>query len=444
MSFLDDSSLNWKTIILGFTLGQFVFENYLDYRQYQVLKKTSPPDTLKAEISQETFDKSQDYSRAKAKFGFFSSSISLFQNLAIIKYDLLPKFWGLSGLVMSKFAPVLPKFMGGIITQSLFFMHITQIVQLAVSLPMGYYSQFVLEQKYGFNKLTVGLWITDQVKSLALGVVLGSPVVAGFLKIIDYYGDSFILYTCGFVLFIQLVGMTIFPILIQPLFNKFSPLEEGELKSAIEKLASEQEFPLTKLYVVDGSKRSSHSNAYFTGLPWSKQIVLYDTLINHSTTDETVAVLAHEIGHWKLNHLPQLLIFSQAHVFLSFLLFSGFTKNTSLYNSFGFYDAKPIFIGFMLFNDIFQPFECVTQFALNLITRKNEYEADAYAKKFGYSDDLARALIKLLSENLSAMDADSIYSAYHHSHPILAERLAAIGYVSKEKVTPTKVDKKED
>lgn len=444
LSFLDDPSLDWKAIITGLTIAQFAFENYLSYRQYQVLKKTSPPPSLKAEISQETFNKSQEYSRAKARFGFFTRGFGLVQNLLTIKYDIIPKLWNASGFVMQKLAPILPKAMSGIITQSYFFMHVTLVSQLLFSLPLEYYSQFVLEEKYGFNKLTIGLWITDTIKSLLLSMTFGPAIAVGFLKIIDYYGDSFIFYTCGFVLFVQLVGMTIFPLFIQPLFNKFSPLEDGELKTAIEKLASEQEFPLTKLYVIDGSKRSSHSNAYFTGLPWSKQIVLYDTLINHSTVDETVAVLAHEIGHWKLSHLPQLLVFSQTHVFLCFLVFSGFIKNSSLFKSFGFFNVQPTIIGFTLFSDIFSPFECLSQFALNLLTRKNEYQADAYAKKFGYSEDLARALIKLLSENLSAMDADWLYSSYHHSHPILAERLNAIGYVSKEKIAPEPVDKKED
>lgn len=426
--------MDWKTIIVGFTVGQFIFENYLEYRQYQVLKRSSPPVTLKAEVPQETFEKSQDYSRAKARFSFFSGAYGLVQNLATVKYDFLPKIWSLSGFLMAKASFLLPKFMGGVITQSVFFLFTSQILSTIVSLPLSYYSNFVLEEKYGFNKLTVGLWISDKLKGIALGIVLGSPVVAAFLKIIDHFGDSFILYACGFIFVVQLVFMTIFPTLIQPLFNKFSPLEEGELKTAIEDLAAGQKFPLTKLFVIDGSKRSSHSNAYFTGLPWSKQIVLFDTLINHSTTDETVAVLAHEIGHWKLSHLPQMLALSQAHMFLCFSMFSAFINNQSLYNSFGFYDVKPIMIGFMLFNDIFQPVECAAQFGMNLLSRKNEYEADAYAKQFGYSDDLARALIKLLSENLSTMDADWLYSSYHHSHPILAERLAAIGYESKEKI----------
>lgn len=444
MSFLDNPTFNWKSIIVGFTVGQFAFEKYLDYRQLQVLKRATPPASLQKEVSQETFAKSQDYSRAKLRFGFVADTFNLLQNLAIVRYDVLPKFWNLSGWLMAKAVPVLPRFMGGVITQSLFFFVALQVASTLVGAPLSYYSNFVLEERYGFNKLTVQLWLTDKLKGLALGAVLGTPVIACFLKIIDYFGDSFIFYTMGFMLVVQLVGMTIFPTLIQPLFNKFTPLDDGELKDSIHKLAVSQNFPLTKLFVIDGSKRLSHSNAYFTGLPWSKQIVLFDTLINHSTVDETVAVLGHEIGHWKLLHLPKTLAAVQLHLFACFSMFSAFLHNRSLYLSFGFTAVQPTMIGFLLFNDIFQPFECVLQFGLNLLSRKHEFEADAFAQKCGYADDLAKALIKLLSENLSTMDADWLYSSYHHLHPILAERLSAIGYVSKEKVGNFKEEKKEE
>ena len=416
-------------------MGQYIFENYLSYRQYGVLKRTSLPSSLKSEIPKESFDKSQDYSRAKERFSFISDTYSLVQNLLIVKYDLLPKIWSFSATLMESCKVILPKFMNGVITQSIFFMIFTTIASSIISLPLSYYSNFVLEEKYGFNKLTIKLWITDLIKTIGLSMVFIPPIMGGFLKIIDYYGDSFIVYVCGFTLAVQLIMMTIFPTLIQPLFNKITPLDDGDLKTAIEDLAKSQQFPLTKLYVIDGSKRSSHSNAYFTGLPWSKQIVLFDTLIEHSTIKETVAVLAHEIGHWKLNHLPKLLIFSQLNLFLTFSLFSAFVKNDSLFKSFGFFGGKPIIIGFMLFNDIFKPVESVLQFIMNLLSRKHEFEADAHAKKCGYSLELGKSLIKLNIENLSYMDADWLYSSYHRSHPILTERLNAIGYESTEKVS---------
>lgn len=399
------------------------------------MKRTTPPAALKAEIDKETFDKSQDYSRAKQRFSFFTDAYGLVKNLLFIKYDLLPKFWSISGSIMSSMLPILPKFMGGPITQSIIFMLTTSIASNILSLPVDYYGTFVLEEKYGFNKSTIKLWITDQIKSLALSFVFIPPFLGGFLKIIEQYGQSFIVYALGFILITQLILMTVFPTLIQPLFNKLTPLEDGELKTAIEDLAKKQGFPLTKLYVIDGSKRSGHSNAYFTGLPWSKQIVLFDTLIEHSTVDETVAVLAHEIGHWKLSHLMKMIFFSQANLFFTFSFFAAFLENQSLYNSFGFYEVKPIIVGLLLFSDVFKPIESIEQFIQNLFIRKHEYEADEYARLCGYTDDLGKALIKLNIENLSYMDADWLYSAYHRSHPILTERLNAINYVSKEKVS---------
>ena len=157
---------------------------------------------------------------------------------------------------------------------------------------------------------------------------------------------------------------------------------------------------------------------------------MYDTLIEKSEVEEVTAVLAHELGHWSKNHTTQSLVISQVNIFAIFALFSAFVYNKSIYRAFGFGDEMPVLIGFVLFNDVFQPFESVIGFLMNMLSRKNEFEADAFAKELGYSDELARALINLQVDNLSAMNADKWYSAFHYSHPILAERLAAIGYKS--------------
>lgn len=406
----------------------------MEYRQYQVLKRVSPPASIKAEIDQETFEKSQDYSRAKARFRFILNAWGFIQNVATFQLDLLPVFWRASGSLIQFLAPIIPKFAGGIITQSVFFFLIQNLLSTVLSLPVDYYQHFVLEEKYGFNKQTVSLWINDTIKSILLQWGLGSPVVAGFLKILAATGDSFIGYLTLFVLGVQLVAMTIFPSLIHPLFNKFTPLEDGELKTAIEDLASKEGFPLGELYVVDGSKRSSHSNAYFTGLPWSKKIVLYDTLIEHSTIEETVAVLAHEIGHWKMWHLPRMIVLSQVIMLSTFSLFSAFINNKSLYNAFGFTTVKPDIVGFTLFSTMYSPVNSIFSFVMHWFSRKHEFEADKYGKDRGHAEGLATGLIKLQIENLLTMDADWLYSAYHLSHPILAERLAALEYVSKKKV----------
>lgn len=176
---------------------------------------------------------------------------------------------------------------------------------------MSYYKTFVLEEKFGFNKQTLKLWVSDMVKGQALGIVLGTPIISAVLKIIQKTGNSFFYYLWLFTIFVQIFAITIYPVVILPLFNKLSPLEPGDLKTGVEALAKKLNFPLHQLYVIDGSKRSAHSNAYFYGLPWEKHIVIYDTLIEKSEPEEVVAVLAHELGHWSLSHTTKLLFIAQ-------------------------------------------------------------------------------------------------------------------------------------
>lgn len=219
-------------------------------------------------------------------------------------------------------------------------------------------------------------------------------------------------------------------------------MEEGELRSRIEALAARISFPLKKLYVIDGSKRSSHSNAYFYGFGKNKHIVLYDTLIEHSDNDEICAVLAHELGHWKMGHTLKLLVVNQIHLLTIFFLFSLFIHNKQLYDHFGF-DTMPTLIGFMLFQFIYSPVESVIGFLQHVYQRKNEYEADAYALKLGYASTLRSALIKLSIKNLGGFNVDPLYSAWNHSHPSLVERLNALGVKPTSDKPITVEDKKE-
>lgn len=248
------------------------------------------------------------YGRAKAKFGFISGLYGQIQNLGFIYGDVLPKFWGLSGLWLARYLPA--RFQGEI-SQTLLFIFLFNIVSTVLALPISYYKTFVLEEKFGFNKQTVKLWVTDMLKGQALGVVLGTPIISAFMKIIQKTGNSFFYYLWLFGVFVQIFAITIYPIAILPLFNKLSPLEPGQLKTGVEALAKRLNFPLHSLYVIDGSKRSAHSNAYFYGLPWEKHIVIFDTLIEKSEPEEVVAVLGHELGHWSLNHTTKLLLISQ-------------------------------------------------------------------------------------------------------------------------------------
>lgn len=224
------------------------------------------------------------------------------------QFDVLPKLWSFAGNLLVRFAPA--RFSGEI-SQSIVFVLSFVVISQILSLPTSLYHTFVLEEKFGFNKSSAKLWITDKIKSLFLTFVLTPPILAGFLAIVQKTGNQFFYYLWVFVAGLQVVMITIYPIFILPLFNKLSPLEEGELKSSVEDLAKKLKFPLSELHVIDGSKRSAHSNAYFFGMPWKKHIVIYDTLIEKSETQEVVAVLAHELGHWKLGHTTSLFGISQ-------------------------------------------------------------------------------------------------------------------------------------
>ncbi|KAI9876201.1 MAG: hypothetical protein M1830_007051 [Pleopsidium flavum] len=428
--FLDRPLFPWKSLLVGFSVAQYVFEGFLSLRQYSVLQEKKPPKVLQGEVSQEVFDKSQAYGRAKAKFGFISSFYGQAQNFAIIYYDILPKLWGLTGIWMTRY---LPERFSGEISHTLIFFFTFNLITTILSLPISYYSTFVLEEKFGFNKQTLKLWVTDLVKSQALMIALGAPILSAFLAIVQKTGNNFFYYLWLFGAAVQVFAITVYPILILPMFNKLSPLEPGALKTSVEGLAKRLKFPLNELHVIDGSKRSAHSNAYFYGLPWKKHIVIYDTLIEKSETEEVVAVLSHELGHWSLGHTTKLFGIAQFHMFYIFALFSVFINNRSLYQSFGFHKEFPIIIGFILFSDALAPLDTIVKLLMNILSRKFEFEADAFAVNLGYSTELAKSLIKLQIQNLSTMDADWLYASYHFSHPILPERLGALGWYGGEK-----------
>ncbi|KAJ5725695.1 CAAX prenyl protease 1 [Penicillium malachiteum] len=419
---LDRPLFPWKNVLVGFSLGQFLLEN-----------------VLAGEVSQKVYDQSQAYGRAKSKFGFISGLSGQIQNLAFVYGDVLPKLWSVSGLVLARY---LPGQFQGEISQTLIFIFGFNILTTILSLPISYYNTFVLEEKFGFNKQTVGLWVTDMLKGQMLGIVLGTPIITGILKIVQSTGNSFFYYLWLFGVFVQVFAITIYPIAILPLFNKLSPLEPGEIKTGVENLAKKLKFPLSELHVIDGSKRSAHSNAYFYGLPWKKHIVIYDTLLEKSKPQEVVAVLSHELGHWSLSHTTKLFGIAQSHMFYIFALFSAFVNNKSLYQSFGFVKEQPIMIGFLLFSDALAPMDAVVKLLMNILSRKFEFEADAFAQGLGYSNELASSLLKLQIQNLSTMDADWMYASYHYSHPILTERLAALGWKGG-KVTDLKAEDSE-
>lgn len=280
-----------------------------------MLQRSAPPKVLSSEIDQETFDKSQAYGRAKARFSLIDGLLTQICDIAFIQFDVLPKLWSWSGDFLLKWAPA--RFSGEISHSIVFVLSFILVNQL-IGLPSRLYHTFVLEEQFGFNKQTPSLFVSDIVKTNLLTFAFVPPLLSGFLKIIQKTGNQFFFYLWAFAAGVQLFMMTAYPTLILPLFNKLSPLDDGELKTKTEELASSLKFPLSDLFVIDGSKRSAHSNAYFYGLPWKKHIVIYDTLLEKSETEEIVAVLGHELGHWKLGHLTKLMSISQVRRQLNF------------------------------------------------------------------------------------------------------------------------------
>ncbi|CAI9101985.1 OLC1v1000166C1 [Oldenlandia corymbosa var. corymbosa] len=413
---------------MGFMILVYIFESYLDLRQHSALKLPTLPKPLVGLISQEKFEKSRAYSLDKSIFHFVHEFVTVLMDSAILFFGILPWFWKKSGEYLV-FAGLNAD---NEILHTLAFLAGVMFWSQITDLPFSLYSTFVIEARHGFNKQTIGMFFKDMLKGIALAVVIGPPIVAAIIIIVQKGGPYLATYLWAFMFVLSIVMMTLYPILIAPLFNKFTPLPDGELRSKIESLASSLKFPLKKLFVVDGSTRSSHSNAYMYGFFKNKRIVLYDTLIQQCKNDEeVVAVIAHELGHWKLNHTMYSFIAVQI---ITFLQFGGYTlvrNSKDLFLSFGF-DTQPVLIGLIIFQHTVIPLQHLVSLGLNIISRSFEFQADAFAKKLGYAASLRAGLVKLQEENLSAMNTDPWYSAYHYSHPPLVERLAAIDLPDKK------------
>jgi len=357
-------------------------------------------------------------------FSFFSDAFDFVHTVAFLVLGGLPLFWDYSLVILEKFGY-------GAEYETLHaivFIMILSLMNLVLGLPFEFYSTFVIEEKHGFNKQTLSLFFIDKLKAMVLSAVIGIPVLAVALYVIKWGGPYFWFYLWVVTIAFMLIMTTIYPTVIAPIFNKFEPLPEGELRDQIYALSKRVEFPLTKLYKIDGSKRSAHSNAYFYGFFKNKRIVLYDTLLEQVDNKGIISVLAHELGHFKMNHTYKNLAISVSHMLLFFFLFGQSLSNIELYRSFGFY-TQPAFIGLTLFSYIFGPVEHVMSFLMHALSRHFEYQADEYAVKLGY--DLTEALAKLSNSNKSSLIIDPWYSAYHHTHPTLVERIDHINELKK-------------
>ncbi|MEP4049794.1 MAG: M48 family metallopeptidase [Luteolibacter sp.] len=380
---------------------------------------STPPPELEGLMDQDKLDQARSYLATNSRFDLIRASFSLAVLLA---------FWFLGGFAFTDtLARSLAEneiFAGLIFLSSLF------VAQNLISLPFDYYETFVIEQKFGFNKSTPALFFTDRIKGLLLAAVLGLPLLAGILWIFHEVPNAW-LWAWAFVTAFQLILTYLAPSLILPLFNKFTPMEDGELKSDIEALGDKCGFPLTGVFTIDGSKRSTKANAYFTGFGKHKKIALFDTLVEKSTNPEILAILAHEIGHFRLGHIKQRLFVGILQMALIFFLIGLATDPTGafarqLHDAFGVATISP-HVGLVLFTILLEPASKALSVLANAWSRKHEFEADAYASQStGTPEALATALKKLSSDHLSPPAPHQLRIILDYSHPPLLQRLKAL------------------
>lgn len=400
-------------LIIAFVVIEFLIERTISRLNASWFGKPIPS-ILAGVFNEEKYQKQQAYSMTNYKFGVFSSSFSVMLSLVALSL-------GLYGWLDEW----LRQWLMNEVWLCLAFFGVIMVVNVLIDLPFDYYRTFVIEEKFGFNKATKGVFFGDQVKNLLLSAVMGGVILGLITLIYTLIPTYFWLIAWGVVSAFSLFMTMFYSEWIVPIFNKQTPLEAGELRDAIEGFAIEAGFELTNIYVIDGSKRSTKANAYFSGLGAKKRIVLYDTLIKELTTQQIVAVLAHEIGHYKHKHTHSMITVSLLSNLLMFALLGYFVASPALSVAMG--GQLPSFhLGIMAFGILYSPISTLLGLAINSLSRRNEYQADAYAASFGLSNDLIGALKKLSSTALSNLQPHPAFVFVHYSHPTLLQRVTAL------------------
>jgi STE24 endopeptidase len=376
----------------------------------------TPPAAVAAIMDRETYAKSVDYTLAKSRFGTLTE---IFDTLVLA----LVLFGGVLPILYSEAVG-----WGGpdSIWTRVFFILLAGVLLSLPSLPFEWWEQFRLEQRFGFNKSTPGLWVTDKLKGVLLMFAIGFPLLWVLLWLVQWAGETWWIWGFAVMFGFQLLMLILYPKLILPLFNKLTPLPEGELRTRLLALGDRTGFRAKTIEVIDGSKRSGHSNAYFTGFGRFRRIVLFDTLIAQLTPEELEAVLAHEIGHYRRGHIPKIIALSAAMLLAGFAAIAWLARSPWFNTAFGFPagEIAPSFLLFGLLSGIvtfwFAPLG-------NLLSRKHEYEADAFAREaVGGAGPMVAALRKLAQKNLSNLTPHRWFSGFYYSHPTLVEREAAL------------------
>ena len=386
---------------------------YLNQRQISAINRSfnQVPAAFHSQISLEEHHKAGRYSLAKLNLGKIEL---IYGVILVLIFTLGGGIDKIAQLTQFRHYPISSE-VGLIIVYSL--------ISSALGLPLSYYSTFKIEQAFGFNKMTLGLFIKDLIKGSLLGMIIGVPLLYLVMWLMHSLGATWWLWVWGVMVIFNLLILTIYPTFIAPLFNKFTPLEDLELKARIETLLSECGFKSQGVFVMDGSKRSSHGNAYFTGLGASKRIVFFDTLLKQLSHDEIIAVLAHELGHFKHKHILKQMLTSFGIMLVGLFVFSLLINQSWFYAGLNISQINPasgLLLLFILTSIISLPLAPLSSF----MSRKNEFEADDFAKAHANKQDLISGLVKLYRDNASTLTPDDLYVKFYYSHPPANLRIA--------------------
>lgn len=401
------------TIIIVFLCVDFVIERLLGWLNMRAMSPVLPS-RLKGIYDEKEYERFQCYKRANDRLGLISSAVSF---LALLIFFSLGGFGWWNNLVVS--------YTANPIWQTLWFMLGLSVASGILGLPFDWYATFSIEEKYGFNKTTVKTYLWDMVKGMLISALIGGVLLTAIVWFYEWAGPSFWWYAWGLVTVFSIFMVMFYSQVIVPLFNKQTPLAEGNLRNKIRDFALRTNFKLENIYVIDGSKRSTKSNAYFTGLGPKKRIVLYDTLIHDLTEEEIVAVLAHEIGHYKKKHTLQFMLASVLQTGIILWLFSLCVNQPSLSLALG-GDRAYFQLGLIAFTILYTPVSMVLGLVMNAWSRANEYEADRFATSQGEGENLISGLKKISVKALSNLTPHPVYEWVYYSHPSLLKRIKAI------------------
>jgi STE24 endopeptidase len=401
-------------IIIGALIVEYLLSTISSVLNMNSITSTIP-DGFQEFYDDKKYSKSQEYLKDKTKLGLYSSTFSLILTLIVIHFGL---FGFLDEFVRSNSTHY--------IISGLLFFGILFLINDILNIPFSLYSTFVVEEKYGFNKTSIHTYIADKCKGYGLTIVFGSAIMVPVFYFFNTFQDNGWWIAWALITAFMIAVQPLFVHVIAPMFNKFTPLEEGDLKTAIEEFANKVSFPIGRIDVMDGSKRSAHSNAYFSGFGKSRRIALFDTLLDKHSTEEIVSVVAHEIGHYKKKHIITGTVLGIIETGIMLFIFNLFMNDSDLFAVFS-VDTVSIYCGLVFFSMLYSPISMVTSIFTTAMSRKNEFEADAYALETTQKPEPLISMLKGLSaSNLSHLTPHPLMVFLSYSHPPVVDRIAAV------------------